>query len=132
MYMNVSPGSPETPPLLLSLSARDVHGPPLHHPTVPPPLQYTTSSSTTTLTHPYQLEKFMAVFAPMSEKTDSGARLRKEGFKYADPNGNGLCSMAEIENFISQSLFKAYPKSPKVGFARRASRDSRAQDRHRD
>lgn len=40
-----------------------------------------------------------------------GAKLRTEGFKFADPNGNGLCSLAEIDNFVLRSLLAAYPKS---------------------
>ena len=39
-----------------------------------------------------------------------GTKLRKAGFGLADPNGNGLCSLAEIEGFIKGTLCKHYPK----------------------
>ena len=39
-----------------------------------------------------------------------GTKLRKAGFGLADPNGNGLCSLAEIEGFIKGTLCKQYPK----------------------
>lgn len=53
---------------------------------------------------------FEVCFEPYTAKTDAGAALRKEGFKLADPNGNGLCSLAEIEGFVLQTLLKAYPR----------------------
>ena len=39
--------------------------------------------------------------------------LRAKGFKLADPNGNGLCSLAETEGFILQTLIGAHPKDDK-------------------
>ena len=32
--------------------------------------------------------------------------MRKAYFTYADPNGNGLCSLAECENYLLQMLMK--------------------------
>jgi len=65
------------------------------------------------------LAKFCAPFRPYSEKTDESAALRKKGFRAADPNGNGLCSLAELEGFVLQTLLGAYPKKgkdePEVG-----------------
>ena len=55
------------------------------------------------------LIKYMAVFAPLAERTDAGAKLRTKGFRLADPNGNGLCSLAEIEGFVQKSLITAHP-----------------------
>jgi Ca2+-binding EF-hand superfamily protein len=57
---------------------------------------------------------FMAIFEPYAEKSDEGADLRKGGFRSADPNGNGLCSLAELETFVLGSLVKAYPKNQKI------------------
>ena len=47
-----------------------------------------------------------------------------QGFNFADPNGNGLCSLAEIENFILQSLMQAYPKD-------KTKKDDKGQDLER-
>jgi hypothetical protein len=60
------------------------------------------------------LKKFVGVFQPYAADNDEGVALRKKGFKYADPNGNGLCSVAEIENFILMSLLAAFPKKLKA------------------
>ena len=54
-----------------------------------------------------QLASFTRVFEPYSVKNDAGKELRKTGFRKADPNGNGLCSLAEIENFILSTLIEA-------------------------
>jgi hypothetical protein len=54
---------------------------------------------------------FMKVFALYAEKDSAGVALREGGFKMADPNGNGLCSLAELEGFVLKSLVKAYPKT---------------------
>ena len=40
--------------------------------------------------------------------------LRKEGFLMADPNGNGLCSLAELETFALKKLIAAFPKKNKT------------------
>jgi hypothetical protein len=61
------------------------------------------------------LALFCAPFQPMAEKTDAAAALRKVGFRSADPNGNGLCSLAELEGFVLQKLLGAYPKTKKDG-----------------
>jgi len=59
------------------------------------------------------LYDFTAPFEPMAERSELGKALRKRGFKLADPNGNGLCSLAELETFVLQTLMQAYPKDPK-------------------
>ena len=46
----------------------------------------------------------------MSAETPEGESLRKEGFELADPNGNGLCSLAELEGYMQKKLMAAYPK----------------------
>ena len=43
------------------------------------------------------LIKFMDCFQPLAEKTDEAQEARKKAFSAADPNGNGLCSLAELE-----------------------------------
>ena len=53
------------------------------------------------------LKKFVGVFQPYAADTDEGKALRKKGFHFADPSGNGLCSVAEIENFIMSTLISA-------------------------
>ena len=60
------------------------------------------------------LKKFVATFQPYAADSEAGAALRKKGFKFADPNGNGLCSVAEIENFILMTLLAAFPKKTKA------------------
>lgn len=54
---------------------------------------------------------FNECFQPLAEKGPEGAALRKKGFSLADPNGNGLCSLAEIEGFIMGTLCAKYPKT---------------------
>jgi hypothetical protein len=49
----------------------------------------------------------------MCAETPEGDALRVEGFKAADPNGNGLCSLAELETFVLKSLMTKYPKTGK-------------------
>ena len=56
---------------------------------------------------------FAAQFEPMGEDTEEAKALRKKGFRLADPNGNGLCSLAELETFVLQTLTAAFPKDPK-------------------
>lgn len=67
-------------------------------------------SVTVKLTVTAECESFAACFEPFAAKTDAGAGLRQEGFRIADPNGNGLCSLAEIEGFILQTLLSTYPR----------------------
>ena len=52
---------------------------------------------------------FAAVFEPFCDEK-KGAKAREEGFKTADPNGNGLCSLAELETFVLKSLVARYPR----------------------
>jgi len=56
---------------------------------------------------------FAKCFEPLADDSDEATALRKSGFRLADPNGNGLCSLAEIETFVLQTLMKAYPKDKK-------------------
>jgi len=60
-----------------------------------------------------ELMDFLNCFAPLAEETPTGEALRKEGFKSADPNGNGLCSLAELETFVLKALVTKYPKTGK-------------------
>jgi hypothetical protein len=56
---------------------------------------------------------FQAVFEPLCAETPEGEVERIEGFLAADPNGNGLCSLAELETFVLKALTTKYPKSGK-------------------
>ena len=62
-----------------------------------------------------ELREFMDCFQPLGEKTPEGEKLRKEAFRAADPNGNGLCSLAELETWVLQVLLKKFPKTKKDG-----------------
>ena len=55
---------------------------------------------------------FMSVFEPLCDEK-KGAKAREEGFKAADPNGNGLCSLAELETFVLKSLVTKFPRAGK-------------------
>eukprot|EP00613_Pedinella_sp_CCMP2098_P047261 CAMPEP_0171835758 /NCGR_PEP_ID=MMETSP0992-20121227/11173_1 /TAXON_ID=483369 /ORGANISM="non described non described, Strain CCMP2098" /LENGTH=581 /DNA_ID=CAMNT_0012451641 /DNA_START=47 /DNA_END=1792 /DNA_ORIENTATION=- len=60
-----------------------------------------------------ELFDFMDLFHPMAEKSPEAEKLREEGFVTADPNGNGLCSLAELETFVLKSLVTKFPKTGK-------------------
>ena len=49
------------------------------------------------------------VVDPLVRCATEGAGLRTEGFSLADPNGNGLCSLAELEGFVQKALMMKYP-----------------------
>ena len=53
---------------------------------------------------------FKECFDPYTVKGEEGKKLRKKGFRAADPNGNGLCSLAELEGFVLTVLVTKYPK----------------------
>jgi len=54
---------------------------------------------------------FAKCFLPLAETTPEAEVARAAGFKMADPNGNGLCSLAELETFVLQTLTAAFPKN---------------------
>jgi Ca2+-binding EF-hand superfamily protein len=56
---------------------------------------------------------FISCFEALSEQGPEGDALRDKAFKSADPNGNGLCSLAELETFVLKELIKKYPKTKK-------------------
>ena len=58
----------------------------------------------------YNLKAFVKCFQPMSAQSDEGAKLRKKGWSAADPNGNGLVSLAEAEGFVLLTLLASHPK----------------------
>jgi hypothetical protein len=60
-----------------------------------------------------ELVAFLTCFAPLAEETPAGAALRAEGFLTADPNGNGLCSLAELETFVLKRLTATFPRTGK-------------------
>jgi hypothetical protein len=51
--------------------------------------------------------KFHSVFAPLS--VPSNKAQRNEAWKLADPNGNGVCSLAEIDGWIQKTLLNTLP-----------------------
>ena len=55
--------------------------------------------------------KFSECFEPYTAETEEGEKLRAEGMIDADPNGNGLCSLAEIETFVLKRLLSKYPNT---------------------
>jgi hypothetical protein len=59
------------------------------------------------------LLRFISVFEPFLAKTEQGEQLRAEGFLAADPNGNGLCSLAELETFVLRELLSSFPNRGK-------------------
>ena len=59
------------------------------------------------------LKDFTSCFEPLAAETPEGEKLRDEGFLAADPNGNGLCSLAEIETFVLKRLLSKYPNTGK-------------------
>ena len=61
------------------------------------------------------LIKFMDCFQPLAEKTDEAQEARKKAFSAADPNGNGLCSLAELETWVLGVLVGKFPKDKKSG-----------------
>jgi hypothetical protein len=61
-----------------------------------------------------ELFDFMGCFQPLAEKTPEGEKLRKLAFRAADPNGNGLCSLAELETWVLGVLLAKFPKKSKA------------------
>ena len=62
---------------------------------------------------PQDLAAFTAAFEPMAAGGAAGVAARAEGFSAADPNGNGLCSLAELETYVLKTLLGKYPRSGK-------------------
>jgi hypothetical protein len=53
---------------------------------------------------------FTDTFFPLTGTSEEAARARKVGFAAADPNGNGLCSLAELEVFVMKQLLYKFKK----------------------
>jgi uncharacterized membrane protein YgcG len=60
-----------------------------------------------------ELTDFLKCFQPLAESSERGKAKRKTAFSTADPNGNGLCSLAELEGFVLKTLLAAFPKDKK-------------------
>ena len=60
-----------------------------------------------------ELLNFFECIAPLAEESESAEATRKEEFKAADPNGNGLCSLAELETWVLKVLVTKFPKKGK-------------------
>lgn len=57
--------------------------------------------------HPSEdISNFDSAFKAYGEKDAAGKALRKDGFRSADTNGNGIASLAELELFIKVALDK--------------------------
>jgi len=55
-----------------------------------------------------ELHDLVSVMKPMTEKTTEGRKALSRGWSKADPNGNGLCSLAELDSFIKETLTGAH------------------------
>jgi hypothetical protein len=60
-----------------------------------------------------ELKDLVSCFQPLAVESPEADSLRIEGFASADPNGNGLCSLAEIETFVLKTLVTTFPKTGK-------------------
>mmetsp|Transcript_26800 Transcript_26800/g.31175 ORF Transcript_26800/g.31175 Transcript_26800/m.31175 type:complete len:490 (+) Transcript_26800:324-1793(+) len=58
-----------------------------------------------------ELKDLLRVFAPLAEKTLVGKKDRQKNFVYADPNGNGYASLAELDSFVKQAFLGAFPRN---------------------
>jgi len=56
--------------------------------------------------------RFVGCFAPLGDAGTGGLAesLRDAAFRAADPNGNGHCSLAELETWVLQVLVAKYPR----------------------
>jgi hypothetical protein len=58
-----------------------------------------------------ELVRFVGCFSPLGNDQSPAAHpLRDAAFKAADPNGNGHCSLAELETWVLQVLVAKYPR----------------------
>jgi hypothetical protein len=60
-----------------------------------------------------ELKDLVSCFQPLAVESPEADALRAEYFASADPNGNGLCSLAEIETFVLKTLVTTFPKTGK-------------------
>jgi hypothetical protein len=70
-----------------------------------------------------ELKDFVGCFQPLAHESSEADAKREEGFKLADPNGNGLCSLAELEGFVLATLLASYPRSGKGKEMKEPGRD---------
>ena len=56
------------------------------------------------------LGSFVDTFKPLTERTAEGRMALKKGWSIADPNGNKVCSLAEIDGFVKTMLVRAHGK----------------------
>ena len=64
---------------------------------------YSTDSSS-------ELGQFLGAFVEYTENSSEGKASRLAAFGKADPNGNGYCSLAELESFLMVVLKKKFDK----------------------
>ena len=70
-----------------------------------------------------ELKDFVGCFQSLAHESSEAEAKREEGFKLADPNGNGLCSLAELEGFVLATLLASYPRSGKGKEMKEPGRD---------
>jgi hypothetical protein len=70
-----------------------------------------------------ELKDLVACFQPLAEESLAADAKRAVGFQLADPNGNGLCSLAELEGFVLAVLIGAFPKTGKGKDMKEPGRD---------
>lgn len=51
-----------------------------------------------------ELSLYVDTFKPMTERTAEGKKALVKGWRMADPNGNGICSLAELDSFVKNML----------------------------
>lgn len=60
-----------------------------------------------------ELKEFHTAFQPLAAKSAEAEALREDEWAKADPNGNGLCSLAELDGWILKFLMAKYPRTGK-------------------
>lgn len=57
-----------------------------------------------------EYKKFKDAFFGLCQPDAASKELRIEAWKQADPNGNGQCSLAELDGWVQKTLLTKYPK----------------------
>ena len=70
-----------------------------------------------------ELLSFVKLFAPLASTKSEAHADRLEAFELADPNGNGLCSLSELETYVLQKLMAKFPRKGKGKEMKEPGRD---------
>jgi len=54
------------------------------------------------------LNLFLTVLQPLTEKTSEAGKLRQDAFRSCDGNGSGQCSLAEVDSHVQATLKKEH------------------------